>query len=214
MEKESGKIYEAIIGIMSDMPAISKDRTAQGYKFRGIDDIIIVLNPLLVKYGVFITPKIIGEIKREERESKSGGSLFISIVTMSFTFHAADGSSIESITVGEAMDSSDKSCNKAMSAAFKYALLQTLAIPTDEPKDSEVDTHETKSFYEIAKETIPKIAINSDLDSWYKDNEKKFKMLDTLKYNELIELFKKQRKVITDTDKPLGDIPFTPKGQI
>ena len=44
------------------------------------------------------------------------------------------------------MDSGDKSCNKAMSAAQKYAFLQVFCIPTEdppsEPKDTEGQTHE------------------------------------------------------------------------
>lgn len=43
--------------------------------------------------------------------------------------------------IGEAMDSGDKSCNKAMSAAQKYAFLQIFCIPTEEPKDTENETH-------------------------------------------------------------------------
>jgi hypothetical protein len=43
--------------------------------------------------------------------------------------------------IGEAMDSGDKSANKAMSAAQKYALLQVFCIPTEEPKDTENETH-------------------------------------------------------------------------
>ena len=42
------------------------------------------------------------------------------------------------------MDSGDKSSNKAMSAAQKYAFLQVFCIPTEEPKDTENDTHDVK----------------------------------------------------------------------
>ncbi len=59
-----------------------------------------------------------------------------------FTFYAPDGSSVEVVTVGEAMDAGDKSSNKAMSAALKYALLQVFCIPTEEPIDTENETHE------------------------------------------------------------------------
>jgi hypothetical protein len=46
------------------------------------------------------------------------------------------------VTFGEAMDSGDKATNKAMSAAYKYALMQTFAIPTEGDHDSENQTHE------------------------------------------------------------------------
>ena len=40
------------------------------------------------------------------------------------------------------MDSGDKSMNKAMSAAFKYACFQVFCIPTEEMHDSEEDSPE------------------------------------------------------------------------
>src|SRR5690606_34079164 len=38
---------------------------------------------------------------------------------------------------GEAMDSGDKATSKAMSVAFRTALIQALALPTDEPDPAE-----------------------------------------------------------------------------
>jgi hypothetical protein len=67
-----------------------------------------------------------------------------SIITMKFTAYAEDGSSVSSTTVGEAMDSGDKSMNKAMSTAYKYALMQIFCIPTVDDKDTENQTHEPK----------------------------------------------------------------------
>ena len=40
------------------------------------------------------------------------------------------------------MDSGDKSTNKAMAVAHKYALLQTFCIPTEEIKDPDHEAHE------------------------------------------------------------------------
>lgn len=132
------KIYKLIPIIMGEIGAIEKTRTndQQRYKFRGIDDIYSALQGPLVKNGVFYIPKV---LKREfiERASKSGGTLLYTTVTMSFTFMADDGSNIEVITVGEAMDSGDKSSNKAMSAALKYAVIQLFCIPTHEDNDTE-----------------------------------------------------------------------------
>ncbi len=220
-----GQIYQAIIDIMEDMPPISKDRTAQGaqaYKFRGIDDIIIVLKPLLVKHKVFVVPKIVGEIKREERETSNGKAMYITIITMQFTYYTVDGSFIESVTVGEAMDLSDKSANKAMSAAFKYSLLDVFAIPTDEPKDTENDTHEvkgpsTKFLEEQEKKTInlddflaeaiphiKTIAVITHLENWYRKNENviaSLKVSNETGYNSIISALKEQRQVINDVNK-------------
>jgi hypothetical protein len=43
---------------------------------------------------------------------------------------------------GEAMDSSDKSTNKAEAAAFKYACFQAFCIPTEADNDADAHTPE------------------------------------------------------------------------
>jgi hypothetical protein len=53
----------------------------------------------------------------------------------------SDGSTHIVKTYGEAMDSADKATNKAMSAAYKYACLQTFCIPTEGDNDADATTH-------------------------------------------------------------------------
>jgi len=129
-------IHEKIIAILADADAISKDRRnqQQGFNFRGIDDVYNALHPLLAKHGVFSTTEVIAE-RSEERQTAKGGTLIYRILTVRFTFYAADGSHVESVIIGEGMDSGDKASNKAMAVAHKYALLQLLAIPTEDEKD-------------------------------------------------------------------------------
>jgi len=136
------KIHEQIPKIMGEIGHIAKTRKnpQQGYLFRGIDDVYSAVNQLLATNSVFCAPQAM-DIKREERQTQKGGMLFYTIITMKYTFYADDGSCIEVITIGEAMDSGDKSCNKAMSAAQKYAFFQLFCIPTEESKDTEDDTH-------------------------------------------------------------------------
>ncbi len=54
-------IYESLNKIMTELPHIPKDRKLEfngrlQYKFRGIDDIYMALNPLLTKYKVITVP--------------------------------------------------------------------------------------------------------------------------------------------------------------
>lgn len=136
-------IYQSVQSIMEEVEPIAKARKndTQGYKFRGIDDIYNELNPHLAKYGVFFCPEIISK-EREERTTKSGGALIYTVLIVAFTVYAGDGSFVKLVTIGEAMDSGDKSANKAMSAAYKYAMMQLFCIPTEDEKDTEVQTHE------------------------------------------------------------------------
>jgi len=136
-------IYGRMADILADVTAIGKDRKnpQQGYSFRGIDDFLDALHPLLAKHRVFPSPKYT-DLKREERQTARGGTLTYTTVTGEVTFYAEDGSSVTTNTIGEGMDSGDKSSNKAMSAAYKYALMQTFAVPVGLAIDSETDTPE------------------------------------------------------------------------
>lgn len=140
------KIYESINKIQAALAktGISKDRKnqQQGYAFRGIDDVYCALAPLLAENGVCVFPRVT-ERTCVERQTARGGVLFYVTVRAEFDFVSSiDGSSHTCITYGEAMDSADKATNKAMSAAYKYACLQTFCIPTEGDNDADATTHE------------------------------------------------------------------------
>lgn len=134
------EIYGKINAIMREIPAIGKDKQnkQQGFAYRGIDDVMNVLFPLLSKHGVFVVPEVIST-SRTERQTKSGGNMAFTVSTVRYTFFATDGSSVSAITTGEGMDSADKSTNKAMAAAMKYAFFQTFCIPTEEAANDDPD---------------------------------------------------------------------------
>lgn len=140
------KIYQAINAVQAELAktGIAKDRrnTQQGYSFRGIDDVYAALSPLLAKHGLCILPRMLSRTVTE-RTTPKGGVLFYTAVEAEFDFVSAeDGSKHTVKTFGEAMDSGDKSTNKAMSAAYKYAAFQAFAIPTEGDNDADATTHE------------------------------------------------------------------------
>lgn len=138
-----GKIYAAIIAVMSDVGAVGKNDVNRfdNYRFRGIDAVMNALSPAMVKNHVFVIPEVL-EATREDRQSRKGEPLIYSVVKVKYTFYTDDGSSVTALVVGEAMDRSDKSTNKAMSAAFKYACFQTFCIPTEEMQDADKESPE------------------------------------------------------------------------
>lgn len=132
-----GKIYQSIIAVMEDVGAIGKEKKSQqGFMYRGVDDVMNALNPAFIKHKIFMVPQIV-EHRREDRTSTQAKALIYSVCTMKYTVYAEDGSFVETITVGEAMDSGDKSMNKAMATAFKYACFQLFCIPTEEMTNAE-----------------------------------------------------------------------------
>lgn len=134
-------IYEKLPAIMKQIGAIGKDKynSQQKFKFRGIDDVMNTLHPILTENQVFVVPEVITH-EREERKAKAGGNLIYSVCTIKYTFYASDGSCVSAVVVGEGMDSGDKATNKAMAIAFKYACFQVFCIPTEEMKDPDADT--------------------------------------------------------------------------
>lgn len=138
-----GNIYQAITDIMSEGYAITKDKrnAQQGFRYRGIDDVLNTFQPLLAKHHVFVVPEVLDQ-QRQERTTGKGGSLLYSLLRMRYTFYAEDGSSVSAVVVGEGMDSGDKASNKAMSVAMKYAMFQVFCIPTEEMQDPDADTPE------------------------------------------------------------------------
>lgn len=138
-----GNIYQAITDIMSEGYAITKDKrnAQQGFKYRGIDDVLNTFQPLLAKHHVFVVPEVLDQ-QRQERTTGKGSSLLYSLLRMRYTFYAEDGSSVSAVVVGEGMDSGDKASNKAMSVAMKYAMFQVFCIPTEEMQDPDAETPE------------------------------------------------------------------------
>lgn len=137
------KIYAAIAGVINDIGVVSKDKVnkQQGFKYRSVDDVYSVLNPALAKNKVFILPEIMEE-HREIGTSKSGGRVVSVILKMKYTVYAEDGSHIETILKGEAMDTGDKAINKAMAIAYKYLCFQLFCIPVEDMADPDAETHD------------------------------------------------------------------------
>jgi len=136
-------IYESIAAIMQEIPAIGKDKKnqQQNFNYRGIDDVMNALQPILSKHRVFVVPEVLAQ-NREERKNSKGGTLMYSIMQIKYSFFAEDGTSISAVVVGEGMDSGDKASNKAMSVALKYAFFQVFCIPTEEMPDPDADAPE------------------------------------------------------------------------
>lgn len=185
--ENNGKIYKAIPAIMDEIGHIGKDKKnqQQGFMFRGVDQVMNTMKPLLAKHGVFPVPEVM-ETKREERQTKNGGTLIYTIHKINFHFTADDGSRVTATVVGEGMDSADKSSNKAMAVAFKYACFQVFCIPTEEmakddpdgysPEESRptaaqlrqyLDNCTTKEDFQTFKETWGKwVALDKELAAY------------------------------------------------
>ncbi len=128
-------IVQALASIMDSVGAVRKaDRnSSQNFNFRGIDAVVNAVSPALRHYGVVVTPELQSVEYGTVEIGKNRTAMGHVRVVVKYTFTAEDGSSLTATVPGEAMDSGDKATAKAMSVAFRTALLQALALPTDEP---------------------------------------------------------------------------------
>lgn len=148
-EETGPHVFRAIADVMKVMSqeGISKSRRSGDgggpkFQFRGIDDVYNALSSVMADNRLMMLPRMIGR-ETTERTTRAGGAMFYTVVEAEFDLvSAVDGSKHTIRTFGEAMDSSDKSTNKAMSAAFKYAAMQAFCIPTEGDNDADATTHD------------------------------------------------------------------------
>lgn len=132
------EIYKLMGAVLADIGAVDKmqKNNSQGYKFRGVDDVYNAVHSAVKKHGIFCLPEIKKIIFREKIKSAKGQEGWHQILEISYKFCAPDGSFVECTVWGESADyGSDKTTNKCMSIAHKYALFQVFMIPVSEIED-------------------------------------------------------------------------------
>lgn len=133
-------IFQRMIHVINELPAIGKTQRnrEQGFMFRGHDDVMNALNPLLAKWGVFVVPDVL-ERETNTRQTSRGSTMYEVNLHVRFTFYGAAGDSFTASGWGEGTDMGDKATNKAMTGAMKYVIAQTFALATAETSDADSD---------------------------------------------------------------------------
>lgn len=138
---ETGKpsIQEALAAAKAAVGAVKKTgrNTQQNYNFRGIDAVVNAASPELNKAGVIVMP-MLQSIEYDTVEVGQKRTPMAHVrVRVIYRFHGPAGDYLDAEVPGESMDSGDKATPKAMSVAYRIALLQALNLPTD---DTDPDT--------------------------------------------------------------------------
>lgn len=125
---EDPSVVQLVARVMQDVRSVGKADTNShfGFKFRGIDTVLDAVGAALRKHGVVVIPEL-----RERLMAVVDKKQHVH-VTVAYTFYGPRGDHITAVVPGEAMDQQDKAVAKAMSVAFRTALIQALAIPTGE----------------------------------------------------------------------------------
>jgi hypothetical protein len=135
---EHETIAGALVGILADLPGIEKKRHPGGvtYAYRGIEEITVALQPLLVKHGVVITPSatLVSVVPLPEKGNNANWTRTTLSVRYEIHLAGSKESPIRATCIGVGDDNADKGANKSMTQAFKYLLLQTFCIadPSDD----------------------------------------------------------------------------------
>lgn len=137
-------IAHALADVMRSVGGVAKrdrNNTGGGFNFRGIDAVLNAVGPALREHGVIVTPDVRSIDYTPVTVGARSTTMTSCRVVVAYTFHGPAGDTITASTAGEAFDAGDKATSKAMSVAFRTALIQALALPTDEP-DPDHDTYQ------------------------------------------------------------------------
>ncbi|MFC8491828.1 ERF family protein [Streptomyces sp. NPDC057235] len=131
----------AWLRVRRDIRAIGKGElyNALGTKFnfRGVDTVVNVFGPVTLKHGVNVMSSKV-EATYGEKSTKNGGKMRECSVLVTWTVMGPMGDTLTLQTMGEALDTADKSTTKAQSVALRTLLLGFGLTPTHD-KDPDAD---------------------------------------------------------------------------
>jgi hypothetical protein len=110
------------------------------FNFRGVDTVVNVFGPVTLKHGVNVMSSKV-EASYGEKSTAKGGKMRECSVLVTWTIMGPMGDTLTLQTMGEALDTADKSTTKAQSVALRTLLLSFGLTPTHD-KDPDADRHE------------------------------------------------------------------------
>ncbi|MES2904387.1 MAG: ERF family protein [Pseudomonadota bacterium] len=150
-------VYRAINAITAAMASegIPRAHTNEQdrYSYRSIDDVLGRLAPLLATHRLCVLPRILKHRSADGLEVSQGYLTRVHVLIAYDLVSSRDGSIHTIKAPGEALDSSDKATAKAMSAAYKSAMLQTFCVPVTGGEDADAKSPRTRKLI-IGKEPV------------------------------------------------------------
>lgn len=126
-------VQQAIAAAAAEVGAVGKNQRMQAgpakYSYRGLDDLMDTVHPVLAKHGVTFAPHHVQVVDSMERTTKSGSTQYHLRALVTFHVYGPNGDYIQVQIGAEGTDTGDKCFNKLHSGALKYAIGQVLSIP-------------------------------------------------------------------------------------
>lgn len=159
-------VVQALAEVIDGLPAIGKDGRASqqqgGYAYRDIEAITSHAAPLFAKHGIVFVPQVLDVQIREITVNDKPWTDTILTVRYRICGPGGPDDFVEATVVGIGRDNADKGANKALTQAFKYALIQVLCI-ADEKDDADGVTAEADAApAHASKERIDELRARID----------------------------------------------------
>lgn len=153
-ETKTPTLVERLIAVKTEVGGVGKEgrNAAQGFNFRGIDQVVNAVAGPFIKHGIMVYPSKVISTKRGTASTAKGGTMNTVEVVMQYAFTDGDRT-LYFESPGEAFDSGDKATAKAMSVAYRTALLQALSLPTDDP-DPDIYSYEADAVPQKSDEEV------------------------------------------------------------
>lgn len=161
MSENTMNIYQRMLAIASELETIAKNleikSSSQSYKAVGEADVLHAVKPLEERYGVYSYPvsREIIESAVIESTNKYGDvkKTFFERIKTVYRFVNVDKPDeyIDQESLGDGMDTADKSVGKAMTYSDKYSLLKAYkAVTGDDP-----DQYASDEYFETQTSPAP-----------------------------------------------------------
>lgn len=138
-------VYRAIHAISAAFSKVGIAKTHTNlrdqYSYRSIDDVLAKLAPLLVKNRLCILPRVLSRRTCDRLGEANTVLVSVELLVRYDLVSSRDGSRHTVKAFGEAVDPSDKATAKAMSAAYKSAMLQLFCIPVSGLEEADGASH-------------------------------------------------------------------------
>ena len=186
-------LVQKLVQISNDAGFVAKTgkNASQGFNFRGIDAVVNAISPGLRASGVIVYPTVLDY--QYEQIAVGQNKALVGHVRLEVRFTFTDGiDSISAVVAGEAMDSGDKATAKAMSVAFRTALLQVFTLPTDE-RDPDEDSFVRASSSRANHPSVSAPVEQDDTDHAFPSKQSRPSGLATEKQRDYIKDLAKKR---------------------
>lgn len=120
--------------VKSAVGAVGKEgrNQQQNFNFRGVDQVVNAVSPHLNEHGIITVPEVLSHSYETIEIGSKRTAMGHVTLKVKYHFYGPAGDALTATVVSESMDSGDKAMAKAMSVAYRIALLQVLNLPTTE----------------------------------------------------------------------------------